>query len=79
VASRGTIHGWFRRDVRSLEASQACNGLQLGLRDAVYPTLANVDVIANMSDSEGSMGLAQTATASASTEQAANNLNGGKF
>jgi hypothetical protein len=69
--------------VRSLETSQACNvasnGIQLGFRDAVYPNLADVDVIANMSNSEGSMGLAQTATASASTEQAAIKFNGNKF
>jgi hypothetical protein len=55
------------------------HGILLVLRDAVLPNLTNVDVIANMSDSEGSMSLAQTATASASTEQAAIKFNGNKF
>jgi hypothetical protein len=71
---RGTVHGEFRRAVRSSETSQACianSMIQSLLRNAVYPNLAIVDVIANMCDSEGSTGPGQTATASVSTEQAA--------
>jgi hypothetical protein len=48
-------------------------------RNALYPNLANVDVIAHMCDTEGSMGPAQTATASVSTEQAAITSNRKKF
>jgi hypothetical protein len=41
----------------------------------VTPKLAKIDVIANMSDSEGIRGQAQTATASVSTERADINFN----
>jgi hypothetical protein len=56
-----------------------CRCNELNFRHAMYPNLANVDVIANMCDTDGRMGPAQTATASVSNEQTAINFNGKKF
>jgi hypothetical protein len=67
------VHCWFRRAVRSCETSEAHRPDAMAYKQvfchAVHPKLANVDVIVNMSVSEGSRGPAQPATASASTER----------
>jgi hypothetical protein len=55
------------------------NDTELTFRNALYPNLANVDDIVNMCDTEGSMGPAQTAPASVSTEQAAIKFDWKKF
>jgi hypothetical protein len=75
---RGTVHGWYRRlcaDLRPRKHVLQIQSCRVNFSQRRVSKLANVDVIANMCDTEGSTGPVQTAIASVSIEQAAMKFN----